>query len=123
MNGVSLEPLLADAAAEIASRPLYWHYPHYHPGGASPYGAIRDANYRLVEFYEDGKVELYHLADDVGEKSDLAAKLPEKRDELLARLRQWRTDVGAQMPLKNPDYDATRAEEPAGAKGRQGKKK
>ncbi|HZL88283.1 MAG TPA: sulfatase [Pirellulaceae bacterium] len=123
MDGISLAPLLADAAAEIPMRPLYWHYPHYHPGGAAPYGAVCDAGYRLVEFYEDGKVELYNLADDVGEKTDLAAKMPDKRNELLAKLHQWRTDVGAQMPLENPDYDASRAEEPAGAKGAKNKKK
>lgn len=104
-DGVSLVPVLKDAAANLGRPALYWHYPHYHPGGATPYGAIRDGDYRLIEFYEDGLVELYNLGDDVGESSDLAAKMPGKRDELLARLRQWRKDVGAQMPVSNPAYD------------------
>jgi arylsulfatase A-like enzyme len=121
MDGVSLAPLLKDADADLGRRALYWHYPHYHPGGAAPYGAICDGDDRLIEFYEDGKVELYDLAQDVGEKSDLAAKMPQKRDELLARLHQWRKEVGAQMPVANPDYDPSRAEQPAG--GKEAKKK
>ena len=87
---------------------LYWHYPHYHPGGATPYGAIRAGEWRLVEFYEDGKVELYNLKDDIGETKDLIALQPQKRDELLNMLRRWRTEVGAQMPTPNPNYDAER---------------
>jgi arylsulfatase A-like enzyme len=118
MDGVSLVPVLKDAAADLGRQTLYWHYPHYHPGGATPYGAIRDGDWRLVEFYEDGRVELYHLKDDVGETNDLAATMPEKRDALLAKLRQWRQDVGAQMPLENSAYDAERAAQPAGGKRR-----
>jgi hypothetical protein len=70
-----------------------------------------------VEFFEDGKTELYNLRDDVSEQHDLAAELPEKRDELLARLRQWRERVGAQMPSPNPNYD------PAAKPGKAKKKK
>ena len=123
IDGVSLLPVLKDSSARLERHTLYWHYPHYHPGGATPYGAIRDGDWRLVEFYEDGKVELYHLAEDVGEAKDLAAQVPDKRDELLARLRQWRSDIGAQMPLANPDYDPARASEPAGGKKGANKKK
>ncbi len=118
MDGTSLLPLLKDPAAKLDRKSLYWHYPHYHPGSATPYGAIRDGDWRLVEFYEYGKVELYHLLSDVGETTDLSAANSEKRDELLARLRKWRKDVGAQMPVKNPDYDPTRAQSPADRKGK-----
>ena len=111
VDGVSLVPMLKDAAADLGREALYWHYPHYHPGGATPYGAIRDGDWRLVEFFEDGKVELYHLAEDIGEENDLAAKEPAKRDELLSKLRRWRQDAGAQMPRENPDYDPDRAKE------------
>jgi len=87
---------------------LYWHYPHYHPGGATPYGAVRAGDWRLVEFYEDGKTELYNLKDDVGESKDLTTSQPGKRDELLGILKKWRSQVGAQMPTPNPEYDAER---------------
>ena len=104
-----------------ARRPLL-AYPHYHPGGAAPYGAVRAGDWRLVEFYEDAKVELFNLEDDLGETKDLASSMPERRDELLARLRVWRKEVGAQMPTPNPNYDPARAHQGAGA-GEKGKAK
>ena len=116
MDGISLVPVLKDSATDLNRRTLYWHYPHYHPGGATPYSAVRDGDWRLVEFFEDGKVELYNLADDVSEATDLAAKEPAKRDELLVKLRAWRKEVGAQLPLANAQYDPSRASEPGGGK-------
>lgn len=83
----------------------YWHYPHYHPGGATPYSAIRLGNHRLIEFFEDGRRELYDLAADVAEKKDLAAANPDLAATLHDRLDRWRRDVGAQLPTKNPNYD------------------
>ena len=106
-DGINLAPALIQSGAIIRDA-LYWHYPHYHPGGATPYGAVRAGDWRLVEFYETSKVELYHLKVDVGEKNDLAAAEPGKRDQLLAMLRTWRTRVKAQMPTPNPDYDAAK---------------
>jgi arylsulfatase A-like enzyme len=105
IDGVSVAPVLKQTGP-LARTELFWHYPHYHPGGATPYGAIRDGDWRLVEFYEDNHVELYNLRDDVGEKNDLAAKDPSRADALQKRLHAWRAEVGAQMPTSNPDYDA-----------------
>ncbi len=104
VDGVSIVPLLKDAAAKLRRDALYWHYPHYHPGGATPYGAVRAGDWRLVEFYEDNHVELYNLKDDLGEKHDLAAQMPAKAAELRQRLHGWRRAVGAQMPTPNPNY-------------------
>jgi len=119
-DGVSLVPVLKQSGG-VGRDALYWHYPHYHPGGATPYGAIRAGDYRLVEFYEDGKVELYNVNRDVSEKSDLAAAEPARRDELLAKLRAWRKEVGAQMPTANPDYDAAKDGQRAAAKAKNAK--
>ena len=83
---------------------LYWHYPHYHRG--MPGGSIRQGDYKLIEFFEDGTLELYNLKDDPGEKKNLVATMPEKAEELHALLRQWRKAVGAQMMTPNPDYKA-----------------
>jgi arylsulfatase A-like enzyme len=105
IDGVSLEPLLRGGTS-LEGRALHWHYPHYHPGGATPHGAIREGPWRLVEFFEDDRVELYHLVDDPEEKKDLAAERPEKAKELRAKLIQWRRATGAQMPTANPDYEA-----------------
>ncbi len=103
VDGVSLAAHLRDPSAVPDRDALYWHYPHYHPGGATPYSAIRQGDWRLVHFYEDGRVELYNLAEDVGEASDLAGELPEKAEELLGALDAWRAAVGAQDPVPNPD--------------------
>lgn len=83
---------------------LYWHYPHYHRG--MPGGSIRQGDYKLIEFFEDGTLELYNLKNDLGEKKNLVATMPEKAEELHALLRQWRKAVGAQMMTPNPDYKA-----------------
>ncbi len=103
VDGVSLAPLLL-GKGPIAPRPLFWHDPHYHPGGATPYSAVRDGDWRLVEFFEDGRAELYHLKDDVGEKTDLASAKPEKAAELRKKLEEWRDSVGAQRPSPNPGF-------------------
>jgi len=105
VDGKSLASLLKDPASALDREALYWHYPHYHPGGATPYSAVRAGDFRLVEFYENGKLELYDLKNDVGEQTDLAATKPEKVQELKKRLDAWRTAVGAQAPTANPDYD------------------
>lgn len=103
VDGVSLVPLLRNPSARLDPRELYWHYPHYHGGGATPYGAIRSGNWRLVEFYEDNRVELYNLADDAGELHDLAADDPGTALALKKKLEDWRETVQAQMPTPNPE--------------------
>ncbi|NMC19860.1 MAG: sulfatase [Thermogutta sp.] len=103
-DGESLVPILKQRAAPRRS-PLFWHYPHYHPGGATPYSAVRDGDWRLVQFFEDDHVELYNLRDDPKESRDLAARMPEKAKELKSKLEAWRAAVGAQLPTANPDYD------------------
>ena len=105
VDGRSIVPLLKNPQATLARDAIYWHYPHYHPGGATPYGAVRAGDWKLVEFYEDMHVELYNLREDAGEKNDMAAKMPEKAGQLRDRLHAWRTAVGAQMPTPNPAYD------------------
>jgi arylsulfatase A len=106
MDGVSLAPVFA--GKPLAREALYWHYPHYHPGGATPSSAIRAGDWRLVHFYEDGHNELYNLASDIGEANDLAASEPERAAQLKQQLDTWLAAVGAQFPTPNPDYDPAR---------------
>lgn len=101
VDGVSLTGLLRDPASRLERDALYWHYPHYHNGGATPHSAIRMGDWRLVHFYEDDRIELYNLAEDVGESRDLASELPARAAELRSRLESWRTAVAAQSPLAN----------------------
>lgn len=108
IDGVSIVSLLKQTGG-INRKAVYWHYPHYHPGGTSPAGAIRYGDWKLIEYFEDGRIELYNLKDDVGETTDLAAKMPEKAAELRTMLADWRKSVGAAMPTPNPDYDPAKA--------------
>jgi len=102
-DGVSLVPLLRGEALDRG--PLFWHYPHYSNQGGTPTGAIRDGDYKLIEFFEDDHAELYDLKGDVGEKKDLAASMPEKAAELRRKLADWRRQVNARMPTPNPNYE------------------
>src|SRR5439155_6186 len=88
-----------------ARNPLYWHFPGYLGSGkdvwrTTPAGAIRSGDWKLIEFFETGKAELYNLRDDLGEKNDLAAAKPEKAKELRDQLAAWRAAVNAPMPKK-----------------------
>jgi arylsulfatase A len=79
-DGVSLLPLLKQTGT-LAERDLFWHYPHhqhYQLGGAMPYGAIRSGDYKLIEFFNDMRVELYNLADDAREQQDLVSSQPDR---------------------------------------------
>jgi arylsulfatase A-like enzyme len=82
-------------------KPLFWHYPHYANQGGAPNGVIRDGDWKLIEWYEDGSLELYNVPQDISEKSNLAAQQPEKVKELHAKLIAWRKEVGALMPTPN----------------------
>jgi arylsulfatase A-like enzyme len=104
VDGVSLMPLLQQAGGWSRDA-LYWHYPHYSNQGGRPSGAIRLGDFKLIEFFEDAKVELYNLRDDMGEQTDVAANMPEKAKELQTKLAAWRRSVNAQMPTPNPGYD------------------
>jgi len=86
-------------------QPLFWHFPHYGNQGDSPGCAVRDGNWKLIEFFEDGHVELYNLAEDEGEDHDLAGRYPEKTAELQNRIHEWEQEVIARRPAPNPDYE------------------
>lgn len=112
VDGRSLVPLLRGTGA-VEREALFWHYPHYQhyqQEGTTPYGAVRAGDYKLIEFFDDMRVELYNLSADPGEQHDLAARMPEKVEELRARLHAWRRESGAQMPSPNPRYDPSRPE-------------
>ncbi len=109
-DGLSLLTELQDTAAVLDRDALFWHYPHYHPGGARPYSAVRQNNFKLIEFLEDQRLELYDLEEDLGETNNLVADLPEIANELYDRLETWRKEVDAQMPTPNPNYDSLRAQ-------------
>jgi arylsulfatase A-like enzyme len=101
-----LVPLLSQTGG-LKRDAIYWHYPHYHPGGATPYSAVRQGDWKLIEFFEDNRAELYNLRDDIGENRNLAAADPQKTQSLRKLLDDWRKSVDAQLPVPNPNYDPT----------------
>ncbi|MCB1120287.1 MAG: sulfatase [Verrucomicrobiae bacterium] len=104
-DGVSIVPLL-QGAKSLDRDAIYWHFPHYSNHGMQPpSGAIRKGDYKLIEYFENGTVQLFNLREDIGEQNDLAATMPEKARELKEQLHRWRESVDAEMPELNPDYD------------------
>ncbi len=103
LDGVSIKPLLKGETME-RGKPLFWHYPHYGNQGGSPHGVIRDGDWKLIEWFEDGSLELYNITQDMEEKNNLAAQQSEKTKELRAKLVAWRQEVNALMPATNPNY-------------------
>ena len=104
-DGMSLVPLLK--GGQMKRGPLYWHYPHpcfCGPGG--PCGAVRDGKWKLIEWLTTGKAELFNLADDIGEKNNLAVNYSSKVNELHAKLSAWRQEVKAVMPAPGKRSDA-----------------
>jgi len=113
LDGESLMPLLTQSG-NLKRKAIFWHFPAYlepyneeqRPWRTTPAGAVRQGNWKLIEFFEDGKVELYNLRDDIGEQNDLVRKMPDKAKQLHTVLIKWRNSIGAPVPTeKNPQYD------------------
>ena len=110
-------PLLSGSGA-IDHRALFWHFPIYLQSYSKdndnahdthfrtrPGSAMRFGKWKLHEYFEDGRLELYDLSTDVSERHNLAAEKPDKTSELHAMLKQWREDLGCPVPTKlNPAY-------------------
>ncbi len=140
-DGVSLVSLLNGKKNSLGDRALYWHFPAYLQsyGGkfnreqrdplfrSRPCGVIRVGDFKLHHYFEDDGFELYDLKNDIGEKNNLAGKMPEKVSELRAQLNAWQRRVNAAIPTeRNPEFDAeAEAKAIAGeaADGKQGKGK
>jgi arylsulfatase A len=119
VDGESLMPLLEQSGG-LKRDAIYWHYPHYHH--CAPCGAVRSDALKLIEYYEDGRHELYNLADDIGEQRNLADAQPKDAERLAKKLADWRRSVGAKMPTPNPNFKPAKAGE-WGKRRRPAKKK
>lgn len=107
-DGVDLKSALVTKEGVVPERDLFWHYPHYHAEGATPYTAVRSGFFRLIEYHLDENVELYNLETDPGETQDLSRELPHIVIQLRQKMDDWRKSVNAQFPTANPDYDPTK---------------
>ena len=118
LDGASLVPLLKDADAQLGRKAIHWHFPCYLQGyterhgpfRTTPAGALRAGDWKLIEYFEDGTLELYNLAKDIGEKKNLAKAEPAKLQELHQLMKDWRKQMKAPVPsTPNPQYDADAA--------------
>lgn len=107
IDGKSIVPLLRGRGFKRDA--IFWHYPHYHPGGAKPYTAIRQGEWKLIRSYEDDRAELYNLRADPEEKNDVSSSNAGKVKQMRARIDAWLKDTGAQLPVPNPAHDPAKA--------------
>lgn len=104
LSGTSFVPVLENAEASLDREHLYWHFPGYlqayGPGAwrTTPVSVIRSGSWKLLKFYEGNRVELYNLAEDIGETRNLAQDRPEKRTQLLGQLNEWLDATDAPLP-------------------------
>lgn len=114
LDGQSIVGLLTPKKPKFKKRAIFWHFPAYlesynekqWPWRTTPAGAVRLGNWKLIEYFEDGRLELYNIKDDIREKNNLAGTIPDKVKELHRMLIEWRKSVGAPVPTeKNPQYD------------------
>jgi len=113
LDGESIVPLLK-GQANWSRKEIYWHFPAYLESydkekqgnwRSTPWSAVRQGDYKLIEFFEDGHLELYNLKDNIGERKNLVKAQPEKVKDLHALLKRWRASVQAPVPTeRNPEY-------------------
>jgi arylsulfatase A-like enzyme len=102
-DGESIMPLLKQTG-NLERKAIYWHYPHYGNQGGTPGSSIRCGEYKLIEFYEDNRLELYNLEQDISEEHSLTEEKPEIAHILHKKLIDWRTKTEAKRPPPNPDW-------------------
>jgi len=123
LDGESLAPLFRDPAATLKREAIYQHFPGYLGIGqdkwrTTPVSLVQAGDWKLMEFLEDGRLELYNLGDDIGETKNLATQLPDKTQELHAKLVAWRQSVNAPMPTPNQPSAAPATKAKGGKKAK-----
>lgn len=126
LDGESLAPLFRDPGASLKRDAIFQHFPGYLGFGpglwrTTPVSLIQAGDWKLMEYLEDGRLELYNLSDDIGETKNLATEMPEKTRELHDRLIAWRAEVNAPMPTKNEgEAQLPKAKNKGKGKGKKG---
>jgi arylsulfatase A-like enzyme len=107
LEGLDYQSIAGLLQGKESARPteFYWHFPHYTNQGSRPAGAVRLENWKLIEQYEDGRAELYDLASDPTEQTDVAAREPARVAAMRGKLAAWRVAVNAQEMRANPAFD------------------
>ena len=113
LDGESIVPLLTQSGT-LKRKAIFWHFPAYLQANygwkgiwrTTPAGAVRQGNWKLIEYFEDDTLELYNLKNDIGEQNNLAQEMPKKTKQLHDLLKNWRKSLNAPVPTKrNPKYN------------------
>lgn len=99
-DGQSIMNLLK-GEKKLSREAIFWHYPHYGNQGGTPGSAVRSGRYKLIEFYETGRVELYDLEKDRSEVYNIADQYPQIRQQLYTMLQNWKQSIEAKIPTAN----------------------
>lgn len=123
LDGESLAPLFRDASASLKRDAIFQHFPGYLGAGPGmwrtlPVALVQSGEWKLMEFMEDKRVELYNLKEDIGESTNLAAAMPDKAQTLVAKLHAWQAGIKAPMPTPNTGQSKPDQSKPKGKKKR-----
>lgn len=102
-DGLSLVNLIVKGE-KLEREAIFWHYPHYPNQGGTPGSSIRMGDYKLIEFYEYDRYELYNLKTDPGENNDIYSQYIEKAELMKNLLDNWKDSVSAKIPMKNTGF-------------------
>jgi len=108
LDGISLRPTLE--GKDMEERSLFWHYPHYGNQGGEPCSIVRYKNWKLIQYLEDYRIELYDIVNDVGEKNNIVRNHPEIALSLLDKIEHFRNETHAILPKPDPRFDADKKE-------------
>ena len=97
LDGLSFKKSLSGKFQDNSKRPIFWHSPRPRPKSTGDLAntAIRLGDYKLLDFYREGRVELYNLKEDMRESKNLSETMQNKKEELLHLVRKWRESVDA----------------------------
>jgi arylsulfatase A len=107
LDGVSLYAVLAGTDS-LPERPIFFHFPHYSGVGCGPFSAVLYQNWKLYRYYNDdaGAYHLFNLNSDPFEQNDRSHIDTERVRQFSIMLKNWLTETDAQMPIRNPNYNA-----------------
>lgn len=105
-DGVSLLPVLTGTSSTLDRQSIFWHYPHYSNQGGRPGAAIVSGVWKLVWHFEDDRIELFNLDDDISESRNLSSEHPDFARQMKQSLIDWQAEVSARLPHHNPEWEA-----------------
>ena len=101
-DGTSLLPLIK--GEQLPNRSLVWHYPHYGNQGGEPSSIIRKGDWKLIHYYEEERLELFNLAEDLSEENDRSMEFQDMANQLDNELMEILNSTGARFPKRDPLY-------------------